>query len=302
MLKVISTRHSEATIYRTENLERYLQEILKYPKLNREEERELIAQAQQGDVRSRDKLVLCNLKFVVSCAKEYQRYNTELMDLISVGNKGLIEAVSKYDLTREVRFISYAVWRIKAMFTEFIRKNNTLIEIPLNQQNDVSKLKKEKEELEKEHQCELLFEQVLNMKEEEFEEILNPKKKSDKDTFSDMQAALICSEEFTSMDQTVKTEEGEMDFSQMYSSPDSLVDIDKELLTEERRRILNNVLHTLPEEQQQILALSFGLEDGVARTHEDIALSLKKTPDNVRKLKEKGMDTLKRYSYLKTLY
>ena len=94
-------------------LNSYLKDISKYPLLTVEEEKEVATKAAAGDKKARDTLIKSNLRFVVSCAKQYQNQGLPLIDLINEGNLGLIKAAAMFDVTRGVRFISYAVWWIR---------------------------------------------------------------------------------------------------------------------------------------------------------------------------------------------
>src|SRR6266853_5915258 len=95
------------------SLDQYLREISLYPLINREEETRLAIMIRQSDPEALDKLVRSNLRFVVSVAKKYQNQGVSLADLINEGNLGLIRAAHKFDETKGIKFISYAVWWIR---------------------------------------------------------------------------------------------------------------------------------------------------------------------------------------------
>lgn len=118
----------------TGSLERYLQEINKYPLLSAEEEKRLaFLWAKDGDVKAAHKLTTSNLRFVVKISYEYRRYGIKLTDLIQEGNIGLIMAVKKFDPERGVRLISYAVWWIRAQIQNFILQSWRLVKIGTTQ-------------------------------------------------------------------------------------------------------------------------------------------------------------------------
>ena len=118
----------------------YLKNVEKLKKnFTKDEERELIIRAQKGDIEARNTLVEDNLKFVVACAKEFHNHKTNIRDLISSGNLGLINAINKYDLTKDSKLISCAVWWIKAELQNYIY-DNTLVHIPLNKIKEVEKV------------------------------------------------------------------------------------------------------------------------------------------------------------------
>ena len=111
------------------SVDKYLQEISKIDVLKPEEEVELAHKAHLGDVNARKKLIMCNLRFVVSVAKQYQNYGLTLGDLINEGNLGLLKAVEFYDETKGFKFISYAVWWIRQAILQAIAENARLIRL-----------------------------------------------------------------------------------------------------------------------------------------------------------------------------
>ena len=117
---------------RDRNIERYFVDVNNMPDLTPEEEMEYAVKAREGCEASRLKLVECNLKFVISVAKMYQRGNpvTTLGDLVNEGNVGLIAASHKFDPTMGFKFISYAVWYIRARIQEFLSRDARTIKIP----------------------------------------------------------------------------------------------------------------------------------------------------------------------------
>ena len=99
--------------FREGSLDQYLKEISAYPLIDRDEEVRLAKEIRKGEEAALNKLVRSNLRFVVSVAKKYQNQGLPLMDLISEGNIGLMNAIEKYDVDRGYHFISYAVWWIR---------------------------------------------------------------------------------------------------------------------------------------------------------------------------------------------
>ena len=114
------------------SIEKYLQEIGKIHVLSPEEEADLAKKIRSGDRAAREKLVLSNLRFVVSVAKQYQNHGLTLGDLINEGNVGLIKAAECFDETKGFKFISYAVWWIRQSILQAIAENARLIRLPLN--------------------------------------------------------------------------------------------------------------------------------------------------------------------------
>ena len=114
------------------SIEKYLQEIGRMRVLRPEEEVELARRVHEGDEEAREKLVLSNLRFVVSVAKQYQNFGLPLTDLISEGNLGLLKAVELFDETKGFKFISYAVWWIRQTILQAIAENARVIRLPQN--------------------------------------------------------------------------------------------------------------------------------------------------------------------------
>ena len=136
---------------KNELLDNYLKDISKYKILNPSEINKLIPLAQQGDQLARDKIVLSNLRFVVSIAKQFQNRGIPLIDLINSGNTGLIHAIDKFDLSKEVTFLTYAVWWIKQAIYSSIYWQGKVIRLPMSQQTIVFKILKATHEFSQEH-------------------------------------------------------------------------------------------------------------------------------------------------------
>lgn len=120
----------------------YLKDISRYPVLSLEEEVELAARARGGDESAKDRLVKCNLRFVVTVAKQYQGMGVSLMDLIAEGNIGLLKAVDRFDETRGFRFVSYAVNWIRQAIFNAISSQSRVVRLPVNKVAEIQKIKK----------------------------------------------------------------------------------------------------------------------------------------------------------------
>ncbi len=122
-------------------LQKYLSDIADFPILSREEERELVTKAQSGDEKAMNKLIESNLKFVVKVASKFQGKGLSLSELISEGNLGLIKAIKRFDLSRETKLITYAVWWIQQSIQYAIYEKNRLIRIPAKTITTISKIR-----------------------------------------------------------------------------------------------------------------------------------------------------------------
>src|SRR4030066_2578857 len=124
------------------NLKLYLSQIGRFPVYSEDEEKELGRQAQQGDGEALRKLVEANLRFVVSHVKKYRGMGLGMLDLINEGNLGLIEAAKRFDPTRNVRFISYAVWWIRQAIVHALTLSSRIFNIPQKLSQQISQMKK----------------------------------------------------------------------------------------------------------------------------------------------------------------
>lgn len=123
----------------TDNVNRYFNEISKYEILSPEKEAELAIRSKEGDEKAKDTILKSNLRFVVSVAKAYQSTNVLLEDLISEGNKGLVEAIETFDPTNGFKFISYAVWHIRKNIFLYLNNHSRSIRIPSNVNQEMRK-------------------------------------------------------------------------------------------------------------------------------------------------------------------
>ena len=126
----------------------YLKEINKIPLLTVEEELKYAKLAAKGDKHAKDMLVNANLRFVVNVAKKYQNQGLPLMDLISEGNIGLMNAAERFDALKGYKFISYAVWWIKQAILKAICEKSRMIRLPLNRANELVQIEKAKKDME----------------------------------------------------------------------------------------------------------------------------------------------------------
>jgi RNA polymerase primary sigma factor len=133
--KLITNRDSQS-------IDKYLTDISKHGMITAEEEVVLTQKIREGDDEALEKLVVANLRFVVSVAKQYQNQGLSLSDLINEGNVGLIKAARKFDETRGFKFISYAVWWIRQSIVQAVAVNSRVIRLPLNKISAVNKIKK----------------------------------------------------------------------------------------------------------------------------------------------------------------
>lgn len=129
-------------------VQQYLIEIGRYPRLSKEEEKELAQNIEKGCEISRRRLVESNLRLVVSVAKKFQGHGLSLEDLIQEGNIGLMNAVDKFDWRRDVRFSTHATWWIRLAVTRSLANTSRTIRVPINVHDFLVKVNKVTKELE----------------------------------------------------------------------------------------------------------------------------------------------------------
>src|SRR5450756_417873 len=124
------------------SLDQYLRDISVYPLITREQEVELAKLIRGSDQEALDTLVRSNLRFVVSVAKKYQNQGVSLSDLINEGNLGLIRAAHKFDETKGIKFISYAVWWIRQSILQALAEQSRIVRVPLNRAGTLHRIGK----------------------------------------------------------------------------------------------------------------------------------------------------------------
>lgn len=140
-MKEITTERNILT-ENSELLQQYFKDISKYPIYKGEEQMELAKRMQNGDNRAREQLINSNLRFVVTCAKQYSGQGVPLIDLIQAGNKGLVQSVERYDPSKGYHFISYAVWYIRREILKAIYNTGRTIRYPITYITKITKVKK----------------------------------------------------------------------------------------------------------------------------------------------------------------
>ena len=262
----ITNRESEA-------LERYLQDIGRAEMISPEEEVELSIRIQRGDHHALTRLVRANLRFVVSVAKQYQSKGLGLIDIINEGNVGLIKAAQRFDPTRGFKFISYAVWWIRQSILQAISEKSRLVRLPSNQEGLISKIKKYRNAFMQKHQREPNANEIsvaLDIEEDK------------------VAIALDTSVRPVSMDAPV-SENDDTAIIDLITTND--VTTDRGLEVESLSTQLSIALSTLPEREQQIIKMSFGINQP-ERSLDEISQYIGLSKERVRQLKEKAIKTL----------
>ena len=254
----------------------YLKEIGKVPLLSAEEEIELAQRMEMGDEEAKKKLAEANLRLVVSIAKRYVGRGMLFLDLIQEGNLGLIKAVEKFDCRKGFKFSTYATWWIRQAITRAIADQARTIRIPVHMVETINKLIRVSRQLLQELGREPTPEEIaeeMDMPVERVREILK------------------ISQEPVSLETPIGEEEDSHlgDFIQDDNVP---VPADAAAFTLLKEQLVE-VLGTLTEREQKVLRLRFGLDDGRARTLEEVGKEFSVTRERIRQIEAKALRKLR---------
>lgn len=262
----------------------YLKEIGKVPLLSAEEEIELAKRMEQSDEYAKKKLCEANLRLVVSIAKRYVGRGMLFLDLIQEGNIGLIKAVDKFDWRKGYKFSTYATWWIRQAITRSIADQARTIRIPVHMVETINKLMR--------IQRQLLQEYGRDVKPEEIAKEMDL-------TVEKVREILKIAQEPVSLETPIGEEEdshlGDFIEDDKIASPSDAATFS--MLKEQ----LMEVLGTLTDREQKVLKLRFGLEDGRARTLEEVGKEFDVTRERIRQIEAKALRKLRHPSRSKKL-
>ncbi|PJI07069.1 MULTISPECIES: RNA polymerase sigma factor RpoD [Clostridium] len=262
----------------------YLKEIGKVPLLSPEEEIDLAQRINNGDMRARKKLAEANLRLVVSIAKRYVGRGMLFLDLIQEGNLGLIKAVEKFDFTKGFKFSTYATWWIRQAITRAIADQARTIRIPVHMVETINKLirvsRQLLQELGREPQPEEIA-KIMEMPVDKVREIMK------------------IAQEPVSLETPIGEEEDSHlgDFIPDDDAPAPADAAAFRMLKEQLLKILN----TLTPREEKVLRLRFGLDDGRARTLEEVGKEFNVTRERIRQIEAKALRKLRHPSRSKKL-
>lgn len=254
----------------------YLKEIGKVRLLTAEEEIELAKKIEDGNEDAKGKLVEANLRLVVSIAKKYVGRGMQFLDLIQEGNLGLIKAVEKFDYTKGFKFSTYATWWIRQAITRAIADQARTIRIPVHMVETINKLIRVSRQLLQDLGREPTPDEIADKMELPVERV---------------REILKISQEPVSLETPIGEEEDSHlgDFIQDEKVPVPAEAATYTLLKEQ----LDEVLNTLTERERKVLRLRFGLDDGRARTLEEVGKVFDVTRERIRQIEAKALRKLK---------
>ena len=262
----------------------YLKEIGKVPLLSADEEIELAQRMEQGDEEAKKRLCEANLRLVVSIAKRYVGRGMLFLDLIQEGNLGLIKAVDKFDYRKGYKFSTYATWWIRQAITRSIADQARTIRIPVHMVETINKLIRVSRQLLQTYGREPSPEEIaveMGLSVEKVREIQK------------------IAQEPVSLETPIGEEEDSHlgDFIPDEDVPAPAEAAAFSMLKEQ----LVEVLDTLTEREQKVLKLRFGLEDGRARTLEEVGKEFDVTRERIRQIEAKALRKLRHPSRSKRL-
>lgn len=262
----------------------YLREIGRIPLLTYDQELELAEKVLQGDEEAKQKLAESNLRLVVSIAKKYVGRGMLLLDLIQEGNMGLIKAVEKFDYTKGFKFSTYATWWIRQAITRAIADQARTIRIPVHMVETINKLIRTSRHLLQQLGREPTPEEIAKEMEIPVEKVMEIQK---------------IAQDPVSLETPIGEEDDSHlgDFIQDDDSPAPQDSAAYTLLREQ----LEEVMQTLTPREAKVLKLRFGLEDGKARTLEEVGKEFMVTRERIRQIEAKALRKLRHPSRSKKL-
>lgn len=254
----------------------HLREIGKIPLLSAEEEFELAERIAEGDAAARDKLIVANMRLVVSVAKHYVGRGLPLLDLIQEGYSGLIKAVEKFDHTKGYKFSTYATWWIRQAITRAISDQARTIRIPVHMVETISRVKKMQNKLLHENGHEPTINEIaaaLNMTPEKVRETIR------------------IAQDPVSLEAPVGEEEDSFlgDFIPDEDAP-SPIDMAMKAARDDE---LNKALNTLPEREREVLKYRYGVGYNRAHTLEEVGKEFAVTRERIRQIEAKALRKLR---------
>ena len=278
------TREAEARI---DPIQMYLKEIGKISFVTAEEEKELAKRIEKGDLEAKKKLAKANLRLVVSIAKRYigRSPNLTLLDLIQEGNIGLFRAVEKFDWRRGYKFSTYATWWIRQAITRALADQARTIRIPVHMVETISKYTQVRRRLLQDLGREPLAEEIAAEMGLEVDKVRHIQK---------------ISQETVSLETPVGENEEDSVLAEFIEDKKVVAPSVEAARTLLRER-LKGILVDLTPREQKILAMRFGLEDGITHTLEEVGQEFGVTRERIRQIEAKSLERIREHRALKKL-
>jgi RNA polymerase primary sigma factor len=268
-----------------DTLSRYLNEITSYPVLSKDETARYASQAAAGDKGAKEKLILANLRYVVSVAKRYQNLGLPLQDLISEGNIGLIKAAEKFDESRGCSFTSFAVWWIRQAIYKAISWQSRTIRLPSTRVNELLRIEKARGELRSYRGREPEtgeITQFLHMDQGRIPELLQISKNA-----ISLDSPVIDEEESSCLGDFLQDSSNE--------SPDKLA------IQESLKNEINGLLETLPNREADILQHRFGLNGHNPVSLQSLGHKFHLSKERIRQIENQALERLRHAAKIRSL-
>jgi RNA polymerase primary sigma factor len=260
------------------SIRNYFKDLRKLDVIPSEEQTELAIKAKNGDQRAMNRLVESNLRFVLSIAKDYSWSGIPLEELSSEGNIGLIKAVAKFDETRGIKFISYAVWWVRQSIMQSVYENGNTVRLPINKINNIGKINKASDKLYQSLDREPTIEEIVGITELTEKEV--------KISVNDIMG-------YVSIDDKIR-QDSDSEVGDFIPG-ETMDDIDKKINISSLKQEINSVFEDLSEREIRILNMHFGLNGYHEMSLKEIGEELSLTNERVRQIKEFSLKKLRMY-------
>ena len=258
------------------SLDLYLKEISEHPLIDREKEIELARQIRDGDQEALKSLVAANLRFVVSVARRYRNQGVSISDLVNEGNVGLMRAARKFDETKGVRFISYAVWWIRQAMMQAIAEQSRIVRVPIGRVDRANQVARSGRKLSQRIGREATADEIASELALPLEQVME---------------SLAVRSSYLSLDAPMSDNE---DTSMLDLLPDSTGENPHEATQRQAlKEVLESSLTHLPDREATVLRLYFGLDGEDPKTLEFIGRRFGVSRERVRQIKDRALTRLR---------
>ena len=275
MVRNPSKKSSAANNNSHDPLNQYMREIGRIKLLTKEEEIKLAEAIKQGDPKAIQEMVRRNLKYVVTVANKYRGFGMSLQDLIEEGNIGLIQAAKRFDVSRNVKFITYAVWWIKQAIMHSLAEQSGTVKLPVKQAGKITKFNKKSQQM-----CQDMEREPTQS------EVAKSLGYNDDEINSIMRAYRT----HLSLDTPLKNDEHTPYLDLLENK--NLIPYDDQIMQESLSKKVDQMLEDLSEREATILKMRFGFS-GEVKTLEEIGREIGLSRERVRQIEKRAKERLK---------